>query len=125
VTEKTFAATQAERFRLALSRHCRRSCPTCEGLDAAAHPLATGAVVTVLRFRDGRAGVEGIATIVGAADEPDTYLLRFRGGDVCVRLVFPEYQRDPSRMIHVLNRHLREEISDDGSNSIEAGEENL
>lgn len=107
MAERIFAAIQAERSRSTLNQHKRRACPTCEGLDAAVHPLAIGAVVTVLHYRDRSLVAEGIATILRPADEPDIYFVKFRGeARIQKRLIFAEYQRDPARALHVINRHL-------------------
>lgn len=85
----------------------RRACPQCDAAEAAAHPLAIGAVVTVLQFRSGCLAAEGIATILRPAGDPDTYFVRFLGEvRIQKRLVFHDYQRDHARMIDVVNRHL-------------------
>jgi hypothetical protein len=84
-----------------------RNCPHCEAADAAAHPLAVGAVVTVLASRSGCLVAEGIAAILRPAGEPDVYFIRFRGEvRIKKRLVFADYQRDPARVIDIVTRHL-------------------
>jgi hypothetical protein len=88
-------------------KYNRRPCPQCDGADAAAHPLAIGAVVTVLRFRNRCPVAEGIATILRPACEPDNYFIRFRGeARIETRLIFPDYQHDPARAIDIVTRHL-------------------
>jgi hypothetical protein len=90
----------------------RRPCPQCEAADAATHPLAIGAVVTVLRVRDGLFVPEGIATVLRTSSEPDTYFVRFLTSDKSVRrrMIFPDYQYDPTRMIDLINRLLNQDV---------------
>jgi hypothetical protein len=88
------------------------ACSKCEAAIAAAHPLAIGAVVTVLGARDGLFVQEGIAVILRPATEPDTYFVRFLTNDKRVRrrMIFPDYQHDPARMIDLINRLLSRDV---------------
>jgi hypothetical protein len=89
------------------NKNNRRLCPQCEGIDAAAHPLAVGAIVTVLRFQSGGLVAEGIGTIIRPASERDVYFIRFRGeAGIQKRLIFPDYQHDTTRAIEIVTRHL-------------------
>ena len=109
MTQKTFAAVQAERFRSTSNNHKCRASLACDCGDAAAHPLAIGAVVTVPRFTGGKFVLEGIATVLRTSSEPDTYFVRLNGAGPrpLKRMIFPDYQRDPTRMIDLLNRHIK------------------
>jgi hypothetical protein len=89
-----------------------RSCPQCEDTNAAAHPLAIGAVVTVLRFWNGCLMAEGIGNILRTAGESDVYFIRFRGeAGIQKRLIFPDYQHDTARAIEIVSRHLAKECA--------------
>jgi hypothetical protein len=82
--------------------------PKCESESAVTHPLAIGAVVTILQFQNGRLLAAGIATILRPASEPDFYFVRFRGeARIRKHLIFPDYQRDPTRLADLVNRHLQ------------------
>jgi hypothetical protein len=71
------------------------------------HPLALDTYITVLRARQDRLVVEGVATISAASSEPDTYWVHLRGVDrVVERLIFPDYQHDPLRLVNIINRHF-------------------
>jgi hypothetical protein len=85
-------------------------CRKCESENAATHPLAIGAVVTIVGFHNGHLSSEGIATILRPASEPDFYFVRVRG-EVRIRehFIFPDYQRDPARLVDLVNRHLQQD----------------
>jgi hypothetical protein len=86
--------------------HQKSNCPSCEYIRANLHPLEIGAVVTVFNRRQGQLAQEGVATILRASSEPDTYFVRFGGrSDIKKRLIFHDYQRDPERWIAILRRH--------------------
>jgi hypothetical protein len=93
-------------------KHSRRFCPQCEAADSAAHPLAAGAIVSLLTVQGGRFVREGIAHILRTSSEPDTYFVRLSGGDPRPynRLIFPDYQKDPTRFVEIINRHIAQGI---------------
>jgi hypothetical protein len=92
----------------------RGPCPHCEAANAATHPLAIGAVVTIFRVRDGQFMPEGIATILRTSSEQDTYFVRLNGADSRPRkrLIAIEWQPNPTRIIDLINRHLKQQAND-------------
>ena len=78
-----------------------------------------------MRFHNSGFVVEGIGTILRPASEPDIYFIRLRGETrIQKRLIFPDYQRDPTRIVDVINRHLKQVAADNTGISIPAGGEN-
>jgi hypothetical protein len=92
---------------LHLIDHECRACPTCERLAATAHPLAIGAVVTILHIRNGCLAVESVGTILRPASEPNVYFVRFNcRSQIVKRLVFTAYQRNPEEWLAAVHAHV-------------------
>lgn len=73
------------------------------------HPLAVGAVITVLVFRDGRMVVEGIARILRpASGRPHFYAVQFSTGRCGARLIYPATQANVDDLTRAINGLVRD-----------------
>jgi hypothetical protein len=68
------------------------------------HPIRAGETVTVIRLPQSAAPfVEGRAVVKGAAAERHRYRVQFHGDPaVRQRVVHPDYQGDPERLLQIL-----------------------
>jgi hypothetical protein len=68
------------------------------------HPIRAGETVTVIRLPHSAAPfVEGRAVVMGAAAERHRYRVQFHGDPaVRQRVVHPDYQGDPERLLRIL-----------------------
>ncbi len=68
------------------------------------YPIRAGETVTVIRLpRCGAPFVEGRAVVKGATAEPHRYRVQFHGDPaVRQRVVHPDYQNDPERLLQIL-----------------------
>jgi hypothetical protein len=81
----------------------RKQTLTGTGTTSGSHPIPVGAQVTVLRMSTAGASIEGRAVVKEIARGPHRYLVQFSGDPlVRQRIVHPEYQRDPERMLEIM-----------------------
>lgn len=67
------------------------------------HPIPVGTRVTVLRMSRAVAAIEGRAVVKGIARGRNFYRVQFSGDPaVRQRIVHPEYQNNPDRMLEIL-----------------------